>query len=85
MKRLLLILFVAATLGACTSSSDEENGIQQLKNMGYTDIKVTGYTMFCCSDEDTFKSGFTAKDKNGNKVEGCFCSGYFKGVTIRFE
>ena len=41
--------------------------------------------MFCCDEKDTFSTGFEATDKNGNKVEGCFCSSVLKGVTVRFD
>lgn len=52
---------------------------------GYTDVESTGYDVFCCSDKDTFSTGFQCKDKQGNTVKGCICSGVLKGITIRFE
>ena len=75
--------FVAFT--ACTSNNDFTKGKTQLENQGYTNVKNTGYNMFCCDDNDTFSTGFEALDINGNKIEGCFCSSLLKGVTIRFE
>jgi hypothetical protein len=85
MKNIILTLFAAALLSSCTNDKDFTKGKAQLENMNYTDVKNTGYAPFCCSDEDDFASGFTAKDKNGNTVEGCICSGVFKGATVRFD
>lgn len=33
----------------------------------------------------SFSTAFKAKTPKGETVEGCFCSGVGKGVTIRFE
>lgn len=52
---------------------------------GYTEIKNTGWSAFCCSDNDTNSTGFSCKDKNGATVTGCICSGFGKGITIRFQ
>ena len=79
---LVLVLFVS--LSSCTSDKDFEKGKMQLESMGYTEIENTGYSMFCCGEDDTFKTGFKARDKNGQIVNGCFCSGIFKGVTVRY-
>ena len=70
---------------SCSSNSDFEKGKRQLENQGYTQVKNTGYNMFCCDDKDNFSTGFEAKDKNGQIVKGCFCSGIMKGITTRFE
>jgi hypothetical protein len=82
---LYTLLCVVILCTRCTSSNDFEKGKKQLEQQGYTDIKNTGWAAFCCSDEDTFSTGFKAKDKQGRTVKGCFCGGVFKGVTIRFE
>ena len=70
---------------SCTSNNDFLKGKEQLENQGYTDIVNTGYNAFCCDEKDNFSTGFKAKDKNGNEVKGCICSGILKGITIRFE
>lgn len=87
MKNIVIyvIPFVILLFSSCSSSIDFEKGSKQLETMGYTDIKNTGYAAFCCSDEDTFSTGFSCKNKNGEIVKGCFCSTALKGVTIRFE
>lgn len=83
MKNLLLVLSFAF-LG-CTSSNDFDKGKRQLEMQGYTDVQKTGYNAFCCSDKDSFSTGFKCKDKAGSTVKGCICSGVLKGITIRFE
>lgn len=86
MKKGLLLCALALCLNSCLSSdNDFDNGKRQLESMGYTEVINTGYNAFCCSDEDSFSTGFRALDKDGNTVEGCFCSAFGKGVTIRFE
>lgn len=87
MKSIIIcsIFLLAITISGCSSSNDFEKGAKQLENMGYTDIENTGYSAFCCSDDDSFSTGFSCKDKQGKTVKGCFCSGALKGLTIRFE
>lgn len=84
MRELLFVLLAVAVFG-CSSSNDFENGKHQLESMGYTDVESTGHEFFCCGNDDSFSTGFTCKDKDGNTVTGCFCSAILKGVTIRFE
>jgi hypothetical protein len=86
MKKLIYAsLFILILMISCTSSNDFEKGKKQLEQQNYTNIKDTGFSWFCCDDKDNYSSGFTAIDRRGNEVEGCICSGYFKGVTIRFN
>jgi hypothetical protein len=85
MKHFFLLLITLAILSGCTSSNDFETGAKQLKQQGYTDIEMTGHKFFCCSDDESFSTGFKAKNSEGEIVTGCFCSELFKGVTIRFE
>ncbi len=70
---------------SCTSKNDFNKGKRQLEQMGYTNVVETGYNMFCCSNSDSFSTGFRCLDKSGNVVKGCFCSSIGKGLTIRFE
>lgn len=82
-KFFLLSIFLLAT--SCTDDNAFTEGKRQLEAMGYTDIKNTGYSAFCCSKDDDFSTGFYAKDQKGNVTTGCFCSSLFKGVTIRYK
>lgn len=79
MKRVLILL--ALVLG-CT---DEANTVRTLRSVGFTDIQTTGYSMFGCGDDDTFSTGFTAKNTSGDPVSGVVCCGFIgKGCTIRY-
>jgi hypothetical protein len=84
MKKILFTICVF-TFVSCSSNNDFQKGKKQLEQQGYTDVKNTGYEVFCCGKDDTFSTGFEAKDKNGKIVKGCFCSQWLKGLTIRFE
>ena len=56
-----------------------------LYSAGYTDVALTGYAYFGCGKDDTFATGFRAKNPQGNRVEGVVCCGFVgKGCTIRF-
>lgn len=81
----IAILLIAMTMFSCTSSNDFEKGKSQLEQQGYTDVENTGYNAFCCDNKDNYSTGFKAKNSKGETVEGCFCSGVLKGVTIRFD
>ena len=87
MKKLIFAIVIVCTMSisGCTSDSDFQKGKRQLEAQGYHHIKNSGYNAFCCGEGDTYSTGFKAIDRNGNSVEGCFCSGVFKGITIRFD
>lgn len=72
-------------LTACSSDKDFEKGKTQLENMGYRNVENIGHSYFCCDEKDNFSTGFSAIDKSGKTITGCFCSGFLKGVTTRFE
>lgn len=80
-KKFLLTLVAVALVG-CT---DSDVAHKSLAGAGYTDIEITGYAFFGCSDDDAFRTGFNAKGLNGQPVEGVVCSGWFKGATIRLD
>lgn len=80
---LLLIAFICFL--SCTSDEAFNSGKRQLEQQGYTNVVNTGYDNWCCGEGDDFSTGFSAKTKDGSTVTGCFCSGFAKGVTIRFH
>jgi len=82
MKKLFLVMALAALLSACTNSSKAE---RVLSENGYTNIQLTGYDLFGCGKGDTFADGFKATSPAGKTVVGVVCSGMFKGATIRFD
>lgn len=86
-KALIGILGLCMTFAviSCTNDADFEKGKQQLEQQGYTDIVNTGYSPFCKGEDDTFSTGFKAKDSKGNEIKGCFTSAFLKGMIIRFQ
>lgn len=82
MKKLILLCMCLFII-SCTNS---ENAFKFLSNEGYTEIEMTGYKWFSCSNDDCFRTGFKARNMNGKVVEGTVCEGLvFKGKTLRFD
>lgn len=83
MKKLLILLAIVFIFAGCT---DANNAQRVLSVQGYTDIKITGYCLFGCSEDDFIHTGFIAKGPNGQTVEGVVCQGIFlKGATVRIK
>jgi hypothetical protein len=82
MKKLLIAAMVVVALTGCTRPGLAE---RVLSEQGYTDIDAGGYGFFSCSEDDAFKTNFTATSPAGKRVEGTVCSGWFKGATIRLD
>jgi hypothetical protein len=75
-------LLIALALVACT---DDINTIRTLEAHGFTNVTVTGWSAFECSDRDTFSTGFEATNVQGQRVNGTVCCGLMtKGCTVRF-
>lgn len=82
MKNVFVICALVTLLVGCT---DENNTRSTLRKSGYSDINITGYSWLACGDDDTFHTGFRAKNPSGEIVEGTVCCGLVaKGCTIRF-
>ena len=75
------LVFIVFGIVSCTNESDT---IRTLQSAGFTDIHTTGYDIFSCGQDDTFHTGFRAKNPAGQIVTGTVCCGIFKGCTIRF-
>ncbi len=92
MKKLIIIFTLLLLTGCQTSYKSVASGDTQqvdkiteiLQNEGYNNIQRMGYDWFSCDKNDVFHDGFIA-DKNGRKIEGVVCSGWFNGYTIRFK
>lgn len=80
-KRVLAVFGFVFALWACT---DSERSVQTLEQAGFTDIQTTGYVVFACSDDDSYHTGFRAKNARGQPVTGVVCCGVFKSCTVRF-
>lgn len=88
MKLDALMLFVAlfvALVALCVSCDiDPSRYYETLDASGFTDIRLTGFEWFRCGDNDSYVSGFTAKNPKGKPVSGVVCCGYSKACTVRF-
>ena len=84
MNRIIMITSILI-LCSCTSNNDFEKGKKQLEQQGYTNVKDTGYKLLGCDEKDIYRQGFEAVDSKGDTIEGYFCSGIFKGVTVRIK
>lgn len=80
MKKILIIFIFVLFIG-CTN---ENGALDVLEAEGCTDIEITGYRFFGCSQDDMFQTGFTCK-KNGKDISGVVCQGVLKGKTIRYD
>lgn len=83
MKKIItLVIASSIILGAC---SRPQQAKEVLEKQGYTEVETQGYSLFGCSEDDVFRTKFTAKSPSEEDVEGVVCSGWFKGATIRFN
>lgn len=77
----IAILFVLLT--GCTQP-DRSKAL--LESQGFTDVEITGYNFWACSEDDQYSTGFKAKSPTGKPIAGAVCAGlFFKGATIRFD
>ena len=84
MKKIIVFIFIISL--AFFGCTDSKNAVSVLSSQGYTDIEITGYSLFGCSEDDVVRTGFNAKAPNGQRVEGVVCQGFLvKGATVRFK
>lgn len=62
MKRILIAVAFVLFIGGCT---DNDNAQRILSQNGYTNISMTGYNFFSCSESDFYHSGFRALSPDG--------------------
>lgn len=76
----IAILFL---LAGCTQP-DRSKAL--LEAQGYKDVRITGYSILACSEDDVYATGFVATSPVGQQIAGTVCAGVlFKGATIRFD
>lgn len=80
-----MFIMGVAILGLTACGVDHSKATRTLSSMGYTDIKIGGYALWGCGDNDSFRSKFTAIGQDGQPVSGVVCSALFKGYTVRFD
>jgi len=80
----LIWAFLTVGLAGCLTNA--KSAKQVLEEAGYTDIQITGYSMFLCKQDDMFSTGFVATSPSKKRVEGAVCkAGFYMGNTIRFK
>lgn len=86
MKFLVSIFSVVVISLGVSGCTDASNAERILSSQGYTDIQITGYDFFGCSDDDFQHTRFKAKSVNGSNISGTVCSGiFFKNSTVRIR
>ena len=81
MKTIIAVALLVCLAG-CTRV---DSATKVLLDEGYTNITITGYRIFGCSDDDHFHTGFTATGPTGRPVAGVVCQGFFKNGTVRLD
>ena len=84
MKKFLTIFLYLLLALTYLAARNLDETYSVLSQQGYTDIQITGYNPFACSEDDLFRTSFTAKNNNGKTIKGVACGGLLKGTTIRF-
>lgn len=69
-KKIIYTLIILLFFTGCT---DKEVARELLIKEGYSDITITGYSFFGCSQNDIKSTGFTAK-KGGITFKGAVCT-----------
>ena len=83
--RLIMVVVLSTIVSVmCNGCTSPEASRETLRKGGYTDIVITGWDAFGCSDSDTFSTGFRARNPQNQAVEGVVCCGLLKRCTIRF-
>lgn len=79
----LITFLVFVFLVGCTKPDESR---RLLKSQGLSNIEITGYDFWACSEDDSYKTGFIATGQDGSSVSGTVCAGFFfKGATIRYK
>ena len=77
----VLIVVIMNILWGCTAP---DKSTRILEEQGFTNVEITGYSLFSCGQDDTFSTGFRATNPAGRKIDGTVCCGVMKGCTVRF-
>lgn len=78
-----LLIACSLLVAGCT---DVREANRVLLDAGYSDVRVGGYSMLGCSEDDMFATRFAANGPTGRPVSGQVCSGAWgKGSTIRLD
>lgn len=80
----MVLAFAAVVL--LVGCTDRPGATSTLRAQGYTDVEITGWRPFTCSEDDWYRTGFVARSPSGGFVSGTVCRGLImKGSTLRFD
>jgi hypothetical protein len=85
MKKLTMIAALAATTLIAGCGVNPDSAKRSLEAQGITQVQIGGYPFWGCSKGDNFASKFTGIGANGKPVSGVLCSGFLKGITVRYD
>jgi hypothetical protein len=86
LNALIIIIGICFCIIIFASCTDKSGTTKCLKQNNFKPIKVGGYGWFNGSEEDFYKTNFTAVAPNGDTISGCVTKGsWFKGSTIRLN
>ncbi len=78
-------IWIIVAISLVLSCTDELASRRALENQGFTEIRWTGYEFMACSEDDTYHTGFSAKNSQGKMVSGVVCCGLvMKACTVRW-
>ena len=75
-------IMTMAYIGSYEAKKQQAIDILSMQSIGVTKIE---WTIFGCGADDEFKFAWSGNNRDNKPVEGYACSGYLKGVTIRYK
>jgi len=86
MKKLFMGMCLVLALTLSVSCTNPNSATRVLEAQGYSQVQMTGYNFFSCSESDFYHTGFKGLSINGTPVEGTVCEGiFFKNSTVRLK
>ncbi len=81
--RKMCLVFCLALLGAvgCTAP---DRSMDTLAAEGFTDVELTGYVYWSCSEQYPLRTGFVATNPRGERVEGVVCCSRWTDCSVHF-
>lgn len=81
--KLIIVMLVSLLLASCSRNTTDVVRVLEAEGCTETNDHGADYIFNGCSEKDFFNNQFTCI-KNSKVVSGVVCSGFFKGMTIRY-
>ncbi len=87
MKAILPALGVALLVAMAATMALPPRGhmARAVREYGFSDVHVTGFALFGCSEQDIYREHWTGRNRAGQPVAGVICGGVTKGWTVRLS